>query len=115
MSPKSTEAALELDTDAAGYTRGAGVHFAGFPGVWEPGRPVAISELGFASADEALDLVDELGLPLRKVRVPAGSAPMPERPNHVASQLDTGGGDDEGDVTVEAAAGGDGDAVEESA
>lgn len=80
------ETALELDTDAAGYTRSEPVHFGSFPGVWEPGRPIAVSELGFASEEEALAAVADLELPLRQVRVDAGSAPMPERPNHLLSQ-----------------------------
>jgi hypothetical protein len=82
----ASETALELDVDAAGYTRSEGVHFGGFPGVWEPGRPVAVSELGFDTEEEALALVDELELPLRPVQVDAGSARMPERPNHLLSQ-----------------------------
>jgi hypothetical protein len=80
--------ALELDTDAAGYTRATGVHFGRFPGVWEPGRPVPVSELGFETDREALELVAELGLPLRQVTVDAHDpdAGMPARPNHVLSQ-----------------------------
>lgn len=83
---RPTETALELDVEAAGYTRGEAVHFGSFPGVWEPGRPVAVGELGFDTDEEALARVAELGLPLRKLRVPAGSAPMPERPNHVPAE-----------------------------
>lgn len=82
----ATSHALELDTEASGYTRSDGVHFGGFPGVWAPGQPVEISELGFDSEDEALARVDELGLPLRQVNVEPGSAPMPARPNHLFSE-----------------------------
>lgn len=80
---KTTEAAFELDADAAGYTHGEAVHFGSFPGVWFVEQPIAVSELGFDSEQEAVDRVAELGLPLRKTRVPVGSAPMPERTNHV--------------------------------
>jgi acyl-coenzyme A thioesterase PaaI-like protein len=84
----ATVPALELDTGAAGYTRSTGVHFGGFPGVWEPGRPVPLAELGFETDTEALELVDELGLPLRQVSVDPGddTVGMPARPNHVLSQ-----------------------------
>jgi hypothetical protein len=81
-----SEVALELDVEAAGEGRGVEVHFSNFPGVWAPDRPIAVSELGFANVDEALDRVDELGLPLRRLDVEAGSAPMPARDNQIASE-----------------------------
>jgi hypothetical protein len=82
----ASETALELDTEAAGYTRGDPVHFADFPGVWEPGRPIAVSALGFASGDDAIARAKDLNLPLREVTVDVGSAPMPPRPNHLFSE-----------------------------
>lgn len=81
----ATVTALELDAEAAGYTGGEALHFGGFPGVWSPGQPVAVSELGFESEQDALDRARELELPLREVRVDEGSAPMPARPNHLAN------------------------------
>lgn len=84
----TTEAALELDVDAAGYTRGEGVHFGGFPGIWYPERPVAVSELGLDHDVDVAALVEELGLPLTLVDVPHGSAPMPEQPNRMLSEED---------------------------
>jgi hypothetical protein len=81
-----SELALELDVEAAGEGRGLEVHFSNFPGVWAPERPIAVTELGFDTVDEALARVDELGLPLRQVDVEAGSAPMPARDNQIASE-----------------------------
>ena len=78
--------AFELDTEAAGYTGGDGVHFGDFPGVWEPGRPIAVSELGFDTDKQARDLVKELGLPLREVQADLADALMPERPNHASAE-----------------------------
>lgn len=98
-----TETALELDVEQAGHTRGEAVAFGGFPGVWEPGRPVAVSELGFDTDADALALVEELELPLRKVKVEAGSAPMPDRPNHVASQLEQLGAEEDAEGDEQAA------------
>lgn len=80
--------ALVLDADAAGYSGGEAVHFGGFPGVWAPGQPIAITELGFDSERDARDAVKALELPLREVSVDAGSAPMPERSNHHVSEAD---------------------------
>lgn len=82
----STEIALELDTEAAGYTKLEPVHFGGFPGLWAPGIPVAVSELGFESEQAALDQVAELDLPLKQVNVDVGTAPALARPNHVLSE-----------------------------
>lgn len=76
------EKAFELDTEAAGYTGSEGVHFGDFPGVWAPGVPIALTELGFDTAADARAAVEELGLPLKEVSVDVGSAPMPTRPNH---------------------------------
>jgi hypothetical protein len=57
------------------------VHFGGFPGQWYPGRPIAVAALGFETQDEALEAAK--GLPLVVTRVPVGSAPAPERENHL--------------------------------
>jgi hypothetical protein len=86
--PMAKEKAFVLDTDAAGYTGGEGVHFGDFPGVWAPGAPVALRELGFDTAEDARAAAKDLGLPLKEISVDAGSAPMPERPNHAASTPD---------------------------
>lgn len=80
--------ALELDTAAAGYSGTDAVHFGDFPGMWAPGHPVAVSELGFDTEKEALAAVKALGLPLREVHVEQGSARMPERLNHAPSEAD---------------------------
>ena len=71
--------ALELDTAAASYSGTDAVHFGDFPGMWTPGAPIAVSELGFDTEKEALAAVKELGLPLRAVQVEAESvAEKPE-------------------------------------
>ena len=78
---KETETALVLPASA---TIGSeAVHFGGFPGQWYPGRPIAVSALGFETKDEALEAAKDL--PLVVKRVPAGSAPAPERENHVGA------------------------------
>jgi hypothetical protein len=82
MAAKDKVKALVLDAEAAGYSGTDAVHFGDFPGVWTPGQPVAVSELGFDTDKDALAAVKTLGLPLREVSVEQGSAPMPERPNH---------------------------------
>jgi len=58
-------------------------HFANFPGLWITGHPVAVSELGFDSEEEALAAVEALGLPLKLTKVPIGEGLMPEVANHV--------------------------------
>lgn len=78
----ATESALELDVPTA--EAGVEVHFSNFPGLWAPGRPIAVAALGFATADDAAAAVDELGLPLKAVEVDQGSAPMPARDNHIS-------------------------------
>lgn len=83
-----TEAALELDAETAQGV-GVDVHFSNFPGLWQPGRPIAVSALGFDNAGEALAAVADLGLPLKLVDVEHGSAPMPARDNHVANEEQT--------------------------
>lgn len=62
------------------------VTFPGFPGVWTPGQPIELSAFaaaGIASADELLELAAEMGVPLEEVDVDEGSAPLPERENHL--------------------------------
>lgn len=43
--------------------------FAGFPGLWSQGVPVAVADLGFETDDQAYAAVDELGLPLTQTTV----------------------------------------------
>jgi hypothetical protein len=86
MAAKDKVKALVLDAEAAGYSGTDAVHFGDFPGVWAPGQPVAVSELGFDTEKDALARVKELGLPLREVQVDAGSARMPDRPNHAPAE-----------------------------
>ena len=50
--------------------------FPGFPGLFFPGVPVPLEELGFSSASEAADRIAELGLPLKRV---TGKAAEPSR------------------------------------
>lgn len=80
--------AFELDTEAAGYTGTEPVHFGGFPGTWQPGRPIAVTELGFDTEKEAREQVKQLALPLREVQADLADARMPERPNHAAVEPD---------------------------
>ena len=76
-----TVKALVLDDTVTGAAEP--VHFAGFPGLWVEGRPVAVTELGFESDDVALATVADLGLPLELTSVAPGDGLMPEVPNHV--------------------------------
>lgn len=78
-----TETAFVLPVEAAGAS-GEPVHFGGFPGVWFPGQPIAVSELGFASVKEARAARSELAGALVEKTVKVGSAPMPQVENHVA-------------------------------
>ena len=77
---KDTETALVLPVSAT--TGSEAVHFGGFPGQWYPGRPIAVSALGFETEDEALKAAKDLPLVVKRVK--AGSAPAPERENHIA-------------------------------
>lgn len=79
MADKS-QPALVLDREVA---QSEPVHFAGFPGLWRPDQPIAVSELGLGDADETYRRVDQLGLPLARTTVPAGEGLMPDVPNHV--------------------------------
>ena len=77
---KDKETALVLPV---GATVGSeAIHFGGFPGQWYPGRPIAVSELGFETEDEALEAAKDLPLVVKVV--PIGSASAPERENHVS-------------------------------
>jgi hypothetical protein len=64
--------------------------FPGFPGVWPPGEPIEAQvfvDAGlFADPDEMVSFASELGLPLETTTVKKGSAPLPERPNHVSEE-----------------------------
>ena len=77
---RDTETALVLPVSAAPGSEA--IHFGGFPGQWYPGRPIAVSALGFETKDEALEAAKDL--PLVVKIVPIGSAPAPERENHIA-------------------------------
>jgi hypothetical protein len=77
---KETETALVLPASAV--VGSEAVHYGGFPGQWYPGRAIAVSALGFETEDEALEAAKDL--PLVVTRVKVGSAPAPERENHVA-------------------------------
>lgn len=85
MSDQKTETAFVLPADAFPGSD-APVHFGGFPGIWEPGRPIAVSELGFATVGDARDARKEFAPELDEKSVKVGSAPMPERENHVPAE-----------------------------
>lgn len=55
-----------------------------FPGVWVPGEPVALSELGFATQDDADEALEASEVPLEWTDVDEGEG-IPERDNHAAS------------------------------
>lgn len=60
--------------------------FPGFPGVWNQGEPIEAHVFVDAGVAESVDeIADRLPPQLEKVTVDAGSAPLPERPNHVAN------------------------------
>jgi hypothetical protein len=82
---KETETALVLPVSATSGSEP--IHFGGFPGQWYPGVPIAVSALGFETKDEALEAAKDL--PLVPKRVPFGSAPAPEQPNHIGGVLYT--------------------------
>lgn len=58
-----------------------------FPGVYFVGRPVAISELGGLTYDEAIALLEETGVPLEETEVAEGEGKA-YRENHAASDLE---------------------------
>jgi len=96
---KATETALVLPVSAT--TGSEAVHFGGFPGQWYPGRPIAVSVLGFETEDEALEAAKDLPLVVKRVKV--GSAPAPERENHIAGVSYTNPAEDEAPEAEEAA------------
>jgi hypothetical protein len=81
---ESKVTAFVLPTEAVVGTDA--VHFGGFPGIWVPGQPVEVTELGFASLQDARERRDELGLPLKETKVAVGKGAMPERENHAPNQ-----------------------------
>lgn len=105
MADAKTETALVLPAEAAGGST-APVHFPGFPGVFTPEQPIAVGALGFDKVTDARAAVDDTGVPLRETRVEAGSAPLPERENHVPSEAQTIAAEqsaaEEGDAPYEA-------------
>lgn len=46
------------------FSSSAPQNFPGFPGIWQDGVPIALSDLGLFDKEAAADLVAELGLPL---------------------------------------------------
>lgn len=83
MSEAKSETAFVLPAAAVGGSSEP-VHFGGFPGVWTPGEPIAVSELGFATVKEAREAKNDLAADLVEKTVKAGSAPMPAADNHIA-------------------------------
>jgi hypothetical protein len=83
--------ALVLTEKAAeerGYVGDGPFGFGGlFPGEWMPGVPLRIDVLGFDSEDEALDALEESGVPLERTTVQAGEG-LPLRFNHAAGELE---------------------------
>jgi len=70
----------------------AAVNLPGFPGMWTPGEPIAVSEIAryglFESEQAVLDRADELGLPLERVEVADSAGDMPFPPNHIPSAVE---------------------------
>lgn len=64
MSDKET--AYELKADS-GVTSTDGVHFGGVPGVYRPGEPVAVSDMGLTPG-EAATIVKDQAAPLKKTQ-----------------------------------------------
>lgn len=89
MAKGKQETAFVLSEETAadrGYAGAGPFHFAGFPGVWAIGQPIASEALGFVTVSDAEARIAELGLPLTRTLAEAGKAPMPTRPGHVPSQ-----------------------------
>jgi hypothetical protein len=89
MAKGKQEAAFVLSEETAhdrGYTGAGPFHFAGFPGMWSIGAPIASSALGFDTVADAEQRISELGLPLTRTLADVGKATMPARPGHVPSQ-----------------------------
>lgn len=80
--------ALVLDDPSVSHSEP--VHFGGFPGLWAVDRPIAVSELGFDSVDDAYARADELGLPLARTTVAFGDGLMPARDNHLPGAHEVG-------------------------
>lgn len=59
-----TESGFQLDDD---FQDAGPLTFPGFPGVWEKGKPVPVSSLGFDSLKDAERAVRENGIPVKKV------------------------------------------------
>lgn len=74
----ATVPALVFESDA--HASSEAVHFANFPGVWYVGQPIAVSELGFDTGDEAQAAVAAAGLPLSSTTVAEGDGLMPQVP-----------------------------------
>lgn len=89
MAKGKQETAFVLSEETArdrGYASAGPFHFAGFPGVWTVGSPIASEALGFSNISAAEERIAELGLPLTRTLADVGKAPMPSAPGHVPSQ-----------------------------
>lgn len=82
MSGPATETAFVLPEDAVAGSHGP-VHFGGFPGVWYPGQPIAVAELGFPTGSAAREAKKLYAPDLVEKSVKTGSAQMPPRENHI--------------------------------
>lgn len=83
MTEAKTETAFVLPAEAVAGSSEP-VHFGGgFPGVWYPGQPIAVSELGFPTLAAAREAKKTLAPDLVEKTVKTGSAPMPEIENHI--------------------------------
>lgn len=92
------EAAFVLADDAVASR--APVHFPNFPGVWEPGQPIAARELldrldSVETVKELEELISQEGHPLQATTVEAGSAPMPVPASQIPSEEQVARGQDE--------------------
>ena len=67
--------------------------FPGFPGVWHPDAPIAVSALGFAGAKDAERAAKELGLPLKTAKADVTDAAADVSVEVVAGLPDAEAGD----------------------
>lgn len=83
MAEAKTETAFVLPEDAFPGSAGP-VHFGGgFPGVWYPGKAIAVSELGFDTVAQAREAKKNLAPELVEKTVRVGSAAPLPRENHI--------------------------------
>jgi hypothetical protein len=86
MPEGKTEPAVVFQDDS--HTGTDLVHFGGYPGVFMPGKKVAVTEIEFDDPKDAVDRAKELGLPLEKTTVAVGRGKMVARENHAPSDAD---------------------------